>query len=395
MPHEIWITWLELAPWLLLGAAIAGLLHALLPPSFLERRLAGRQGVTNAVLLGVPLPLCSCGVIPTGLGLKTQGASDGATVGFLISTPQTGVDSVLVTASFLGWPFALFKVAWAAATGLIGGWWADSASPSAATNGTAQSSTNQPTGSRVREAIDHAIEMLRSIWRWIVIGVLLSAVIATWLPTAGLAALSSYGGLPAMLAALVISLPLYVCATASVPIAASLVNAGLPAGAALVFLMAGPATNVATIGAVYRALGRRQLVVYLATIIGGSILGGLLFGQLVATSTDLVTEHVHKTPWWAVACGLLLAALFAWFALEDLIRLLKHREDASTLPSVTVGVEGMTCGGCVAKLEKAIARDPAVDSVDVHLKPGEAVARGTITVERLKQLVRDAGFTTP
>ncbi|MEM1305535.1 MAG: permease, partial [Planctomycetota bacterium] len=110
LTQETWHTFVELAPWLLLGAAVAGLLEALLPPGLLRRHLTGRWGVARAVAFGVPLPLCSCGVIPTGLGLKRQGASDGATVGFLISTPQTGVDSVLVTAAMLSWPFALFKL---------------------------------------------------------------------------------------------------------------------------------------------------------------------------------------------------------------------------------------------------------------------------------------------
>ena len=102
----LWAVLTELAPWLLLGAVVAGLLHGLLPPGFVQRQLQGRAGVAKAVLLGVPLPLCSCGVIPTGIGLKEDGASDGAAIGFLTATPQTGVDSVLVSAGLLGWPFA-------------------------------------------------------------------------------------------------------------------------------------------------------------------------------------------------------------------------------------------------------------------------------------------------
>ena len=125
MLEEIWNITLVLAPWLLLGTAIAGILHVLLPPGLIHRQLRGRWGVLKAVVLGVPLPLCSCGVIPAGIGLKKDGASDGAAVGFLISTPQTGVDSILVSASFLGWPFALFKVGSAALTGLVGGALAD------------------------------------------------------------------------------------------------------------------------------------------------------------------------------------------------------------------------------------------------------------------------------
>ena len=127
--NSVWLILLELAPWLLLGAVIAGALHVLLPRDFLNRQLRGTAGLVKAVVLGVPLPLCSCAVIPVGLSLKQNGASNGATVAFLVSTPQTGVDSILVSASFLGWPFALFKVVSAAVTGLVGGWWTDLATP--------------------------------------------------------------------------------------------------------------------------------------------------------------------------------------------------------------------------------------------------------------------------
>ena len=106
-----WEVTLELAPWLLLGTVVATILHLVIPPGLIHRRLRGPGGVLAAVVLGVPLPLCSCGVIPAGIGLRRDGASRGASVGFLISTPQTGVDSVLVSASFLGWPFAFFKLA--------------------------------------------------------------------------------------------------------------------------------------------------------------------------------------------------------------------------------------------------------------------------------------------
>ena len=120
-----WNILLALAPWLLVGMVIAGLIHGLLPRDFSKRQLRGPSGIFKAVALGVPLPLCSCGVIPAGLGLKKDGASDGASIAFLISTPQTGVDSILVASKFLGWPFALFKLGSAALTGVIGGFLSD------------------------------------------------------------------------------------------------------------------------------------------------------------------------------------------------------------------------------------------------------------------------------
>ncbi len=315
-----WEILLELAPWLLLGTVIAAVLHVVLPRDLIRKQLRGYGGVGKAVLFGVPMPLCSCGVIPAGLGLKKDGASDGASVGFLISTPQTGVDSILVSASFLGWPFALFKVASAAVTGLVGGWWAEAiggeeeAEPEAVLD-------DRPGTRRgaAAEMLEHGLDILRSIWRWLVGGVLISAAIDVFVPDSALAGLGSIGALGAGLAALAVSLPLYVCATASVPIAASLVGAGMPAGAALVFLMAGPATNVATIGAIAKTLGRRMLVVYLATIVVGSLALSLVFDWVIGDeAARAALSHEHAAAWWAVASAVLLLALLAWFASSEL-----------------------------------------------------------------------------
>ena len=322
MLEATWSVLLELAPWLLLGAAIAGVMHIALPDDFVRRHLRGRGGVLKAVLLGVPLPLCSCGVIPAGLGLKKDGASNGAAVGFLISTPQTGVDSILVSAAFLGWPFALFKLGAAALTGLVGGVVTDLVVPAAAEPAPAEtphcckSKAKPKTRDRsVRAAVAHAVDLLRSIWGWLVVGILASAAISTFVPPSLIGGAAQYGLAAALGLALAIALPIYVCATASVPIAAALVAGGLPPGAALVFLMAGPATNVATLGAVGRTLGRRALGVYLGTIVVGSVGLAYAFDSVLPTSTQM--HHDHGTPSWvAIVSALALLGLLAKFAVE-------------------------------------------------------------------------------
>ncbi len=377
-----WVTTLELAPWLLVGLAVAAALHAFVPAGLVARHLRGPAGVVKAVVIGVPLPLCSCSVIPAGIGLARDGASRGAAVGFLVATPQTGVDSVLVAASMLGWPFALLKVVAALVTGLIGGLLVERLAPD-----TSGASLGAPSGDEVgtapsprrtlRGAVAHAVDIFRAIWGWLAVGVLVSAALGALLPPNALGAL--FGGAPALayLAALAISVPLYVCATGSVPIAASLVAAGFPVGAALVFLMAGPATNLATIGAVRRAFGGQTTALYLGVIIGGSlafalgaeaVMGDLLRTHAVHLGHDHGGDGAHPL---AVAAGLAFLGALGWFAVEALLKRVKPRTDARG-PDRRLTVDGMTCGGCVASVERALRAVDGIAGVAVDLGAHEA-----------------------
>ena len=320
-----WSVLLALAPWLLLGAVLAGILHVLLPADFLAKHLSGKFGVVRAVVWGVPLPLCSCSVIPVGIGLKSAGASPGAVNGFLISTPQTGVDSVLVSASLLGWPFALFKLTSAAVMGLLGGWFTDAVvePKHQLPIYTPQQESSAAEKSKVAKVLGFGLEVIYSVWRWLFFGILISALLESLLPTDTLSNLAIGNGFWAMLVTLVIAVPLYVCATASVPIAAALVAAGMPTGTALVFLIAGPATNTATLGAVYRTLGGRALATYLTTVITGSLLCGWAFDTVIETDN---TQHLHShdsSNWWSVSCAAALLAMFLWFACKDLWKLVR------------------------------------------------------------------------
>jgi uncharacterized membrane protein YraQ (UPF0718 family)/copper chaperone CopZ len=395
MIDSMWGITLSLAPWMLLGMAIAGLLHVVLPRTLVRRRLRGKGAVPLAVALGVPLPLCSCGVIPAALGLKRDGASDGATVGFLISTPQTGVDSILVSASFLGWPFALFKLVSAAVTGLVGGWLTESSATHGGNPSDAGEAEEQLAAERtVRGALDHALMILRSIWRWIVFGVVVSAMIEAWVPHGFFAGLAAYGMVVPALAALAVSLPLYVCATASVPIAAAMVANGMPAGAALVFLMAGPATNVATIGAIYRGLGRRALGIYLATIVAGSIGAALAFDFLLEAVPAAAVHHHESHGIVARLCALLLLGLLAWFAFDDLRGWLRRRgASGGSDDAIDVGVAGMSCQGCVNKLQRALLQEDGITSAVVTLEPARAVVHGAVGVDRVRSAIERAGFS--
>ena len=403
MVDAIWNIWLELAPWLLLGAVVAGLMHVVVPAGWLRRQLSGRLGVAKAVLVGIPLPLCSCAVIPVGLGLRSEGASRGASVGFLISTPQTGVDSFLVSTSFLGWPFALLKVVVALVTGLVGGLVANigEAADEQLAHSAAPDSEGLDVGSpaavsKPQAFLDQTIAIVRSIWGWLVVGVVVSAVITRVVPANSFSNVGALTGLSALLVTLVISLPLYVCATASVPIAAALVDSGLPPGAALVFLMAGPATNVATLGAVYRTLGRRSLIVYLATIVIGSVTAGLAFNQVIDTSVTLHQVHDHMS-WWRIVCGVVLAALISWFAISDGLRFVRKRSvgplDGEN--SITLQVDGMTCDGCAARLERLLESSDGIERADASFAKSRVTVSGAASRDAVAEAVQAAGFSVP
>lgn len=353
--------------------------------------------MAKAVFLGIPLPLCSCGVIPAGIGLKKNGASDGAALGFLISTPQTGVDSVFVSASVFGWPFAIFKMILAAVTGMVGGFFAVS-------TGSADTSENlsappAPTAHWSKLWFDHSLELIRSIWKWLVAGILVSAVITIWVvPTSAFQQLSEANLLTSLLLMLLVSLPLYVCATASIPIAAALVSGGIPVASALVFLIAGPATNLATIGAIYSQFGIRNTFVYLSTLTFGSIAGAFIFDQIWGNSAIQSNPHLHEhLDGFSVISGIVLLGLFVWFAYGEArtrIRKQRAREEVGSDAAKTqsLQVTGMNCQACVSRIESELFEIPGIKHVSVDLESGSVEIEGSARLPAISKAITKAGF---
>ena len=330
----------EMSPYLLLGFLFAGLLHAFVPKQFYERYLSGKGfgPVARAALLGVPLPLCSCGVIPTAMSLRKQGASRGAVASFLIATPQTGVDSILATGAMMGWPFAVIRPLAAMVTALFGGLLVDRVGE----NGTVVQShdlddchddddgcchdhcdcchdAEAPTtfGGRLHQALRYAfVEMVEDIGKWLVIGLVVAAAITVLVPDSFFVAFRDNTAL-SMLLVLAISIPMYICATGSIPIAVALMLKGLTPGAALVLLMAGPAANFASILVLRSKLGMRSLVAYLLAIVVGAVAFGFVVdyllprewftGHLVAVAQETSTGN-----WFEWTCTAVLAALLLY-----------------------------------------------------------------------------------
>lgn len=399
--NALWTVLLELSPALLLGLLLAGVLRVFFPDGLVRAHLSAPTlgSAVRAALIGVPMPLCSCGVIPAAIGLRNQGASKGATTSFMISTPQTGVDSVLVSAAFLGWPFALFKVGAAFFSGVLGGHlvnrYTRADEPGGA--GLGQGEHWRSATNRLVAVFSYALfDILAAIDLWLILGILLAALVTTAIPPDFLQGVVWTQGLGGMLLVLAISLPLYVCTTSSVPIAASLIAAGMPAGTALVFLMAGPATNVATIGAVYRALGARVLGLYLGTVIAASVSLGMTFDFVLGDTAAGVALHAHDTgAWWETGSVLLLLALMAFLLGRRIwLRLAPARlQTQERKGGVTLQVEGMTCQHCVASVKNALQSVDEVEQVVADLGSGIVhVSGGQLRRELLEGAVTRAGY---
>lgn len=322
----------EMSPYLLLGFLFAGLLHEFVPSQLMTRYLSGDSfgSVLRAALLGVPLPLCSCGVIPTAMSLRRQGASRGAVASFLIATPQTGVDSIIATAAMMGIPFAIIRPIAAFLTALLGGTLVNltgkdepSAVPADEENACHddhchchdEHCENKEGGNRFLSMLRYAfVEMVEDIGKWLVIGLIIAAAITVLVPDSFFVAFKG-NTLMSMLLVLAISIPMYICATGSIPIAVALMLKGLTPGAALVLLMAGPAANFASILVLRSRLGMKALVAYLAAIILGSVACGFAIDYLLPVewfTSHLValTESTSTGAWWEWTCtGLLFVLL--------------------------------------------------------------------------------------
>lgn len=323
---DFWATLSEMSPYLLFGFLIAGLLSVWINARVVERQLGGSGfwQVFKASLFGVPLPLCSCGVIPVSMSLHKHGASKGATVSFLLSTPQTGVDSILVTYSLMGPVFAIFRPVAALITGLVGGTVINAiekhdmtASEQHEKKCTDECCSHENRKNWLVRAMKHGFVTLPTdIGRAMLIGILIAALISAIVPEdffAGALAVSG-GGIIAMLVMMVLGIPVYVCATASVPIAVALIAKGLNPGAALVFLMTGPATNAASLSTLASQLGWRTAIVYLLTVAGCALAGGIILDAIFQGDLSSI-HHVHGAmlpEWFKAACAVVLLGVLGY-----------------------------------------------------------------------------------
>lgn len=359
----------EMSPYLLLGFLLAGLMHAFIPGRYYTRYLSKPTlgSVINAAIFGIPLPLCSCGVIPTAMSLRKEGASRGAVTSFLIATPQTGIDSIIATFSLMGVPFAVIRPIAALITAVLGGWMvntfvslrdrrahremaegtivkteemetctchchchenkAESCCPEGDSDGhhhhhhsgehhhhsshhrhsshhhhSSSASCHchdrkipNTIGGKIVEALRYAfLDMMSDIGKWLVIGLVVAGLITIYVPDEVFTIFKD-NTMASMILVLIISIPMYLCATGSIPIAVVLMLKGLTPGAALVLLMAGPACNMASILVIRKGLGFRTLVIYILSIVIGAVFFGCLIDWLQYSGMIDFTSRVSQT----------------------------------------------------------------------------------------------------
>ena len=417
---EIWGMTAEMAPYLLLGFLLAGLMHEFIPRQVYANYLSrpNFKSVFLAALFGVPLPLCSCGVLPTAMGLRREGGSRGATISFLIATPQTGVDSIIATYSMMGLPFAIIRPIVAFLTALFGGTLINrfTPNPSLVEKGTdttacsgecSKTNDNTPRPSRkgLREGLVGAlhygfVEMMADIGKWLIVGLIVAGMITALVPDQWFAAFKD-NSLLSILLVLAISVPMYVCATGSIPIAVALMAKGLTPGAALVLLMAGPACNVASLLVINKVLGRRTLQLYLTAIVSGAVFFAFGIDYLLPREwflTNIISQGAccadESLGWFSTVSAILLAillinAFFHHHHHDEACETGLHNES-----NVQVfNVSGMNCSHCAANVERAIRSIEGVEEVSVSLNEGKAHVSGNVSPDAVKSAVESIGFT--
>ena len=401
--NSLWAIICEMSPYILLGFIIAGVLHVFVEQRTMSRHLSGNSlsSVIKAALFGIPLPLCSCGVLPTAVSLRRQGAGKGATTSFLIATPQTGVDSIAATYSLLGLPFAILRPVAALTGAVFGGAMVnkfdredDAESINCAISD--EDTKSQPLAHKIGAALKYGlIDMVASVGPWLVTGLIIAALITVLVPDTLFVGLSRYP-LLAMLAVVAVAVPMYVCATGSIPIAMSLMVKGLSPGIAFVLLMAGPAANFASLMILSRTQGRKATLIYVASVVVTAIAFGLIIDTFMPASWFLPASSVaavdacHVTiGWFPTACSILLLMLLGYTFIMN-----KHKNHHHNITEMTkeYKINGMACQHCKNNVEKQLAKVPGVETVEVNLDKAVATVTGNADSNAVIEAIQLAGY---
>ena len=371
---NFWMIIEEFAPYLILGCFISGVLSIFLTVEIVQKYL-GKKSISSvfiASLLGVPLPLCSCGVIPVSAYLSKHGASKGSVTSFLISTPQTGIDSIFITYGMLGPVFAIYRPIVAFISGIFGGsivHMVDGNNSVIEDVHCDDECCDNDSKSKIYKILHYGfIRLPLDIVNPIILGIFLSSFIIVFIPSNYFEMVGS--GILGMTIMLILGLPTYVCATASVPIAFALYTKGFSLGAMLVFLMTGPATNITTMTVIYKVLGRKNLFIYLCSIIFCSVSAGLFFDFFIS-SEKLILSDYTVTHLISSEMKTICSVFFIGILINSLrIKYFSSEEVSVSESSNKLYIEGMTCSHCADSVKSSLLKIEGISDVDVYLESG-------------------------
>lgn len=416
--YEIYILFIEMAPYLMIGLAFVAILNIYMTKEFVKKQI-GKDSIWSifkAALFGVPLPLCSCGVIPTTVYMADSKASKGAVTSFLISTPQTGIDSIIATYGMMGPVFGIFRPISALIMGILGGLFInvtnkEKAKPEkkklsldviTAPPKMVDGKANIPFSKKAKASLKYAFaDFLDDIVVEFLIGLVIAGAITYFLPTEFLEGTGLKSGILGMIVMILIGVPMYVCATASIPIAVSLILKGFSPGVAFVFLAVGPATNAASIGILSKSLGKKLVSYYLFAMIIMSIGFGYLldfvFNYLEINPQKQLATHAHHEHSGLIPyeIQIVLAAIFTILVVSSLYRKYGSKyfkRDKAIDNRNYVIVEGMTCNHCVATVTDSLTKVNGIDNVEVDLSSGKAFYSGNIDKSVINEAIESCGY---
>lgn len=399
---EVWYLTKEMAPYLLFGYFVAGIFYILIPKEKIFKHFSKNNisSVIKAALLGVPMPLCSCSVIPVTAHLRKSGAGKGPSVSFLTSTPTTGIDSIFATYSLLGILFAIIRPIAAFFSGILAGVLVnifDKESEAGKLNLEFScdycdeiTEHSHTIGFKLIRMFKYAFfDLIKDSGKWIIMGIIIGGCINYFIPSS---VVEKYLGNPYLSYSvmLLIGIPMYVCATGSIPIAASLIMKGMSPGAGLVFLIAGPATNTATLTFVAGKLGKKTLIFYLISIIITSVIFGVIIDSIwknVGEDTNLMHQHQQIMPEFLKSISasvLIILIVFAYFY---------NTKNNIRGEGMIIKVSDMTCEHCKKTIDSALKKIPEIKSVNINLKTHEVEIIGSSHKDKIKKVINDAGYT--
>ena len=404
----MWGICLEMAPYLLLGFLFSGIISVFIDDSFVHKQIGQKKfsSVLKSTLMGIPLPLCSCGVIPVAATLKDYGASKGATTSFLVSTPQTGLDSIFLTYGMLGPVFAIFRPVAAFISGLFCGLIVNIVDK--------EKHIHSPSKSDVKKNNSSLFERLKSGLKYgfltlpedIVVplfqGLVIAACIGFFVPPDFIASYVSSNALLEYFVMLLVSLPLYVCATASIPIALVLYSKGISAGAIFIFLMAGPATNASSIAIIGNIMGRKILYVYMVLIAFSAVLFGVLFDLFFELNDNILNkhshQHMHENLFYiilTVLFGFIMANAYYSKQRKNIPNIeTSKKSEQNYAGSLDLIVNGMTCNHCKESVESSIKSIYKNAETTIDLASGKVLIRGLGLDEvAIRKKIEGRGFT--